>query len=102
MHDCFKSYGNVKWNIPNGWILPSDEAPSVAAGKAKMLCPMNRANTPETGTCSGGYKVCIGETGGTVCHNFFKGKHEDGELTPSPTPNDHLPSYMFSLCLSLS
>ena len=28
LHDWFKSYNNVKWCIPNDWILLSDEVPS--------------------------------------------------------------------------
>ena len=23
MHDCYGSYGNVKWGVTNRWILPS-------------------------------------------------------------------------------
>ena len=26
--DWFKSYGDVKWCIPNGWMSPGDDAPS--------------------------------------------------------------------------
>ena len=44
-----------------------------------------------------GYKVFLGETGGTVCHNFSCSKHEDGELTPSMSHIDLLLSHMFSL-----